>query len=132
VGTHDNDTTAGWWASGAAEEEKRNFLAYTGLENPTPARVTDEMTRMALSSTADLAIITAQDILRLGGEARMNKPSTVGGNWKWRLESLGALGREIERLAELNALFGRDIHRELALPEYKEGEEICDVVLHTV
>jgi 4-alpha-glucanotransferase len=109
VGTHDNDTTAGWWESGATEEEKRNFLRYTGLDNPTPARVTDNMTRMALSSTANLAVITVQDILRLGGEARMNRPSTVEGNWQWRLESLDALRLELGRLAELNALFGREI-----------------------
>ncbi|MDR1132900.1 MAG: 4-alpha-glucanotransferase [Synergistaceae bacterium] len=109
AGTHDNDTAAGWWKSGATAEEKRNFLAYTGLENPTPERVADEMTRMALSSTADMAVVTAQDILRLGGEARMNKPSTVDGNWRWRLEDLDAFERELGRVAELNALFGRDI-----------------------
>ena len=109
VGTHDNDTTAGWWEAGATAEEKRNFLEYAELENPTPARVAGEMTRMALSSTADLAVITAQDILRLGGEARMNKPSTVSGNWLWRLESFDALERELGLLSELNARFGREI-----------------------
>jgi 4-alpha-glucanotransferase len=109
AGTHDNDTTAGWWECEATAEEKRNFLAYTGLENPTPARVAGEMTRMTLASTADLAVVTAQDILRLGGEARMNKPSTVAGNWQWRLEDLDAFGRELGRFAELNAMFGRGI-----------------------
>ncbi|MDR0764082.1 MAG: 4-alpha-glucanotransferase [Synergistaceae bacterium] len=109
AGTHDNDTSAGWWESGTTAEERRNFLAYTGLENPTPALVTDEMTRMALSSTADLAVITAQDIMRLGGEARMNKPSTVTGNWQWCLENLDIFERELGRFAELNALFGRGI-----------------------
>jgi 4-alpha-glucanotransferase len=109
AGTHDNDTTAGWWESEATAEEKRNFLAYTGLENPTPARVAGEMTRMTLASTADLAVVTAQDILHLGGEARMNKPSTTAGNWQWRLENLDAFERELGRFAELNALFGRGI-----------------------
>jgi 4-alpha-glucanotransferase len=71
--------------------------------------VAGEMTRVALSSTADLAVITAQDILRLGGEARMNKPSTVTGNWQWRLENLDTFGRELGHLAGLNALFGREI-----------------------
>jgi 4-alpha-glucanotransferase len=106
AGTHDNDTAAGWWKSAPADE-KKNFLDYAGLKSISPEQAADELIRMALSSPADLAVITAQDILRLGTEARMNTPSTTGGNWKWRLESLAPLERELGRIAALNVLFGR-------------------------
>ena len=81
TGTHDNDTTVGWWRSGAAEHERRNAEAYLG-------RCDDgihwAMIRAAHSSPASLSIIPLQDILGLGSEARMNTPSLNGGNWKWR------------------------------------------------
>jgi 4-alpha-glucanotransferase len=81
TGTHDNDTTAGWFNSGANDGERRNAQAYLG-------RCEDGIhwafIRAALSSAADLALIPLQDILGLGSEARMNTPSRDNGNWKWR------------------------------------------------
>ncbi|MDR1966695.1 MAG: 4-alpha-glucanotransferase [Synergistaceae bacterium] len=106
-GTHDNDTSAGWWSCGATETEKKNFARYMSLENPTPEEVADVMVRSALSSTADLAVITVQDILRLGAPARMNTPSTIKGNWEWRLKDFSELEKEAGRIAELNEMFGR-------------------------
>ena len=81
TGTHDNDTTVGWFQSGAADHERRNAECYLG-------RCEDGIhwafIRAALNSVADLALIPLQDVLGLGSEARMNTPSLDGGNWKWR------------------------------------------------
>jgi 4-alpha-glucanotransferase len=84
TGTHDNDTTVGWFHSGASELERRNAEAYLG-------RCDDGIhwafIRAAQTSVAEFALIPLQDVLGLGSEARMNTPSLHGGNWKWRLAS---------------------------------------------
>jgi 4-alpha-glucanotransferase len=81
TGTHDNDTTMGWFRAGAAEHERRNAEAYLG-------RCDDGLhwafIRAAQTSAAEFALIPLQDVLGLGSEARMNTPSLHGGNWKWR------------------------------------------------
>src|SRR5450432_3816824 len=91
TGTHDNDTVAGWWKSGAAEHERRNAEAYLG-------RCEDgihwSFIRAAHGSPASLSIIPLQDVLGLGSEARMNTPSLHGGNWRWRCDS-GRLTSEV-------------------------------------
>jgi 4-alpha-glucanotransferase len=81
TGTHDNDTTAGWWNTGAAEHERRNALAYVGHSDDG---IHWSFIRAAQSSVASLSITPLQDVLGLGSEARMNTPSVYGGNWKWR------------------------------------------------
>jgi 4-alpha-glucanotransferase len=82
TGTHDNDTTVGWFRSGCADRERRNVEAYLG-------RCDDGIhwgfIRAAQTSPAELALIPLQDVLGLGSEARMNTPSLHGGNWKWRV-----------------------------------------------
>ena len=108
TGTHDNDTVRGWWKEGASEAEKKNFTAYTGAEI-TEENAARAMARMALSSTADTAVIPMQDILGLGSECRMNTPSLKNGSWRWRLLP-GELDEaaEIGRLyREMNAIYGR-------------------------
>jgi 4-alpha-glucanotransferase len=85
TGTHDNDTTLGWWAHASAAERKA-VQAYVG---PTPLRgnVTSpvwELIRAVESSVAQLAIVPAQDLLELDSEARMNTPAVPQGNWSWR------------------------------------------------
>ncbi len=67
------------------------------------------MTRMALSSAADLAVVPAQDLLRLGSECRMNRPSEPAGNWAWRLteDESARLCRDAPRLRALNEIYGR-------------------------
>ncbi|MDR2780832.1 MAG: 4-alpha-glucanotransferase [Synergistaceae bacterium] len=107
TGTHDNNTVVGWWTKDAADAERENFKKYMNLSKPDPEAAADAMIRSALSSTADLAVITTQDILRLGAEARMNTPSTTTGNWTWRLDDLSTLKDEMKRIASLNELFGR-------------------------
>jgi 4-alpha-glucanotransferase len=81
TGTHDNDTTVGWFHSGASEQERRSAECYFG-------RCDDGIhwafIRAAQTSPAEFALIPLQDVLGLGSEARMNTPSLHGGNWKWR------------------------------------------------
>jgi 4-alpha-glucanotransferase len=101
TGTHDNDTTVGWFRTGAADHERRNAEAYLG-------RCDDGIhwafIRAALNSVADLALIPMQDVLGLGSEARMNTPSLHGGNWKWRLapgQFTAELTAKLAHLAEV-------------------------------
>ncbi|MGD9694095.1 MAG: 4-alpha-glucanotransferase [Thermoleophilia bacterium] len=91
TGTHDNDTTLGWWAA-AGDEARRQATecaAAHGIHDDRPERL---MMRLALASRAGLAIVPAQDVLGLGSAARLNTPGTTGGNWRWRLTE-GQLGR---------------------------------------
>lgn len=81
TGTHDNDTTAGWWGK-ASDEERRFARRYLGKEY---IRARDFI-RLAHSSAARWAVVPMQDLLGLGSEARMNTPGTAGGNWRWRME----------------------------------------------
>ena len=80
TGTHDNDTTLGWWKSGATEEERRLALAYLGDDGG----VNWAFMRAAIASVAEYCIIPLQDVLGLGSEGRMNVPSKSEGNWSWR------------------------------------------------
>jgi len=95
VGTHDNDTAVGWWdsASDAARGEAWHACAAAGIHDEPPHRM---LMRLALSSRAGLAVVTAQDLLGLGADARLNTPGTAVGNWSWRLEP-GALTPDLAR-----------------------------------
>jgi 4-alpha-glucanotransferase len=101
TGTHDNDTTVGWWNSGASEAEKQNALAYVGSNDDG---IQWAFIRSAQSSVASLSITPLQDVLGLGSEARMNTPSLYGGNWRWRFASAQLsqeLASKLWRLAEI-------------------------------
>jgi 4-alpha-glucanotransferase len=105
TGTHDNDTVIGWYQVTSTEGERdyaRKYLAVDGSD------IAWDLIRLAWSSVANTTITTAQDLLSLGHEARMNLPSTVGPpNWCWRLQP-GALSDDIgARLLELTAVYGR-------------------------
>jgi 4-alpha-glucanotransferase len=103
TGTHDNDTTAGWWAQlGAAP--RRAVLDYLGGDAEP---IHWAMTRLAMSSVADSVIVPVQDLLGLGSDARMNVPGRADGNWAWR-HTPGALTDEIRaRLEGLTSAYGR-------------------------
>ncbi len=104
TGTHDNDTTVGWYTT-ANDWEKRNLSLYLG--GISPDGIQWDLIRLALSSIANQAIIPLQDILGLGTEARMNFPSTPEGNWEWRYQS-AALTQELgDRLKTLTTICGR-------------------------
>ena len=105
TGTHDNDTTAGWFHS-ASEECRKHVLHYLGREDEVA--ISWEMIRLAWRSVAAFAIAPLQDVLSLGSEGRMNIPGQTEGNWRWRY-SPDALDPAVSaRLAELTSLYGRD------------------------
>jgi 4-alpha-glucanotransferase len=99
TGTHDNDTTRGWFAS-LDPAMKARVLDYLG---GTADEVSWSMIRTAYTSVADLAIVPLQDVLDLGSEARMNVPGVARGNWSWRAPSdafAPELAQRLRRLAE--------------------------------
>ncbi len=81
TGTHDNDTTAGWYDS-AGEEVRGNFRTYLNVDGSRPSW---DMLRLAYRSIAPLVVVPVQDLLSLGSDARFNEPGHPFGNWKWRL-----------------------------------------------
>ncbi|MCD6707204.1 MAG: 4-alpha-glucanotransferase [Thiobacillus sp.] len=81
TGTHDNDTTLGWWRA-LPDEARQEVMRQLNVDDPDA--VPDVMIDMVLESRAALAILPLQDVLRLGSEARMNTPGTDNGNWTWR------------------------------------------------
>ena len=103
TGTHDNDTIKGWYKS-LPEKDRQMSIDYLGNEKTDFKDIHWDFIRLALSSVADYAIIPIQDYLGLGKEARMNTPSTVGGNWKWRLldgEITKELSLKIKKMVKL-------------------------------
>ena len=103
TGTHDNDTTAGWYRK--LPDTQRKALQKRLRANDR--EVVWAMIGEALASQADTAIIPAQDLLELGSEARMNSPEIAKGNWQWRLRD-GALTQELaQRLREKTGTYGR-------------------------
>lgn len=104
TGTHDNDTTIGWYDS-LNRQDKAFAKRYLNIK--AKKEIYWEFIRAALSSVADTAIIPVQDYLGLGSEARVNVPSTLGNNWKWRLRA-GQLDDSLaERIREMTKLYGR-------------------------
>src|SRR3954462_2474582 len=91
TGTHDNDTTAGWWNSSLSAYERCSALAAAG---DCKDGMSWGLIRLAQNSVASLSVVPLQDVLGLGSEARMNTPSTIDGNFLWRLKP-GSLTREI-------------------------------------
>ncbi|MBD2627516.1 4-alpha-glucanotransferase [Trichormus variabilis] len=104
TGTHDNDTTVGWFNT-ANDYEKQNLLLYLG--SISPDGIHWDLIRLALSSIANQAIIPLQDVLGLGNQARMNYPSTAEGNWDWRYQGGVLSGELCDRLKNLTKLYGR-------------------------
>jgi 4-alpha-glucanotransferase len=106
TGTHDNDTTLGWWQNGASEAEKLAVMSYL---RPGEDGVVWAMIRAAEASVADLCVVPVQDLLSLGSECRMNTPSRAEGNWAWRMKE-GCLTPEVAaKLATLMEVTDRDI-----------------------
>jgi 4-alpha-glucanotransferase len=103
TGTHDNDTTLGWYSR--LDSATRGRIAeYLGVNDP---RVPESFIRVALASVARLAVIPLQDLLGLGSEARMNTPGTIAGNWSWRFEWGQIPADFAARWRHLNSLYGR-------------------------
>jgi len=103
TGTHDNDTTVGWYHSlpAASRDLVRRYLGRADHE------VVDALQRAVLASVGVLAVLPAQDILQLGSEARLNKPGTTRGNWTWRLPQHALTTDLAARYRDLNQLHNR-------------------------
>ena len=84
TGTHDNNTTRGWYEDEATPEIRERIAEYVG-HDVTSETVTSQLIQLAMNSVANTSIIPMQDLLGLGSEARMNTPGTTGHNWKWRV-----------------------------------------------
>lgn len=106
TGTHDNNTARGWFDNEAGPEEKKRFFRYIGREVASD-EVNWEFIRLAMASIADIAIIPMQDILGLGKEARMNRPSIAQGNWEWQLVPSQLTEDLAQRLRTMTETYGR-------------------------
>lgn len=115
TGTHDNDTTVGWWNSSGTMDSirtpedvrKEHAFARDYLGFRDDSDVNWVLIRAVLASVADVAIIPLQDVLGLGSEARMNLPGRVSGNWRWRFSADGLSEQLSARLRSLTALYDR-------------------------
>lgn len=125
TGTHDNDTTRSWYAH--LETPERWFVnEYIGKIDPEWDHISWDFIRIAFESVADLAIIPMHDFLELGGEARINFPSTLGTNWKWRMLSSDftePLAARIHRLAWVTDRLNPEVEALRLAEEEKEEED---------
>ncbi|WP_165249900.1 4-alpha-glucanotransferase [Paludisphaera soli] len=145
TGTHDNDTSYGWISNQHVEttqsieeiEEERLFaLRFVGSDGKEFGW---DLIRLAMSSVGDIAVAPMQDVLGLDSRARMNVPGRGEGNWGWRMRPERPTPAEVDRLADLTALYGRwngalpeghDLHRKSAgklPPELKPESASGDV-----
>jgi len=108
TGVHDNDTTRGWYES-ASEHEREFALRYLGLKatKSMAKEFPAHLIRAAWASVAVFALAPMQDFLALGGEARFNFPSRLGGNWDWRMDASALTDELRNRIRELNYLYQR-------------------------
>jgi 4-alpha-glucanotransferase len=106
TGTHDNNTTAGWWAHGANDHERAAVRIYTGISGEQSA--VWPLIRAAAESVADSCIFPLQDVLELGSDARMNTPAEANDNWSWRVAKGAVRSEHSEQLAALTELTDRD------------------------
>ena len=103
AGTHDNDTTLGWYHS--LQPQDRGHVDF--YLRADASSMLEAMLRATLGSVAQLAIVTAQDLLQLGSEARFNTPGTAAGNWNWRLPYGSLTPQLAEQHAAFNQIYGR-------------------------
>lgn len=106
TGTHDNNTTRGWFVEELGPDGRNRLMEYSGRDvaEETAAEV---LIRLALGSVAELCVIPLQDYLNLGGEGRMNMPGVGGGNWGWRVRR-EMLSEELAgRMRRLSQIYGR-------------------------
>jgi 4-alpha-glucanotransferase len=103
TGTHDNDTTRGWYSAAPSHEKDfvRRYLGRGGED------ISWDLIRLAWESVANVAVVPLQDVLNLGSESRMNFPGKALGNWAWRCEPHQLHPGTLDRLAELTWLYDR-------------------------
>jgi len=106
TGTHDNNTTRGWFKRETTPEDRKRIFRYLGRE-VSEEEISWELIRLAMMSVADTVIFPMQDLLSMGEEARMNRPSTTEGNWVWRLMPEQLAHPLAHRLKEMTEIYGR-------------------------
>ena len=111
TGTHDNDTTKGWYhaAGKAVHDFAKEYMNKPRLDEDSLA---GDFITMAMSSVADLCVIPMQDYLGLGSEARINIPSTLGGNWCWRMKKGQFDKKTAKEMRRVTKLYGRKVSDE--------------------
>jgi 4-alpha-glucanotransferase len=109
TGTHDNDTTVGWYTT-ASKTEEQNVRHYMDVSDGiTPQELAWKLVRMAWGSVAATAIVPLQDLLGAGSDARMNFPGKGDGNWGWRYAA-GSLTEELQaKLLDISILYARHL-----------------------
>lgn len=109
TGTHDNDTTVGWFKNQFDEQDQISPYGAAALNylNSSGEEIHWDMIRAILASIANTAVIPLQDLLGLGNEARMNLPATADGNWKWRFKEGDITEEIVGRLKNLTEIYGR-------------------------
>ena len=113
TGTHDNDTTVGWWTSGVGhstrseadlDEERAFARRYLGTDG---GEVHWDFIRAVLASVANTVIVPLQDVLGIGSEGRMNQPGQPNGNWRWRVRAEALTDAVADRLGMLATTYDR-------------------------
>lgn len=123
TGTHDNDTLLGWMKTAPKQSVKfaKEYLNLTEEEGYNWG-----MMRGAWSSVGELAIVPMQDIIGLDSKARMNTPSTLGGNWQWRATADQITGKLAKRIYNYMEMYGRLPEKKITEEEAKEPEETTE------
>jgi 4-alpha-glucanotransferase len=116
TGTHDNDTTVGWFTSVAGagstrtpEQIERERTFCLNYLNTAGKEIHWDFIRAVLASVANTAVVPLQDLLGLGTETRMNLPNSTEGNWSWRFTADALTADIAARLKELTELYGRAV-----------------------
>lgn len=104
TGTHDNNTTRAWYDE-LGRADRKYVREYLGVK--TAKDVTYGMIRACLSSVSDTCVIPMQDYLELGNEARINMPSTLGGNWVWRMDKEAFTQELAQKIKLLTVTYAR-------------------------
>jgi malto-oligosyltrehalose synthase/4-alpha-glucanotransferase len=105
TGTHDNNTTVGWYEDESTKDERQYLTQYAG-KKVSSKNVASSLMQLAYSSIARIAILPMQDVLELDGRSRMNKPASTEDNWAWRLKEqpAQAIAKQLRKLA---VIYGR-------------------------
>ncbi len=115
TGTHDNNTTIGWYEE-RGDEERAKAARYLG---PVEEPINWALIRAAYRSVADNVVIPLQDVLGLGSETRMNTPAEASGNWSWRFRREAFTDEQVAKLRELSLTYGRtEPEEKKEMPEY--------------
>ena len=123
IGTHDNDTIIGYFDT-MGKNTKEYMMKYLGIDDMFKGA--NELIRLAYMSVADTVIIQMQDLLYKDSSARMNVPSTLGSNWKWRLQN-GEFTNDLrDRLRELTKVYGRSNNKKYFNKEDYMLSNICE------